>query len=185
MKKTLAKLSYMALGSLLTFIGYHFGNIDSNSADAQEIVKEKPEIVDEIRCRRLVIVGDDDTHRIILGTDDLDRGSIQIFNEEGARRVFLGIMNGSDGGTLEVTGKEFGGLAGALGADDYGGFMSLYNKVSDNPVLDAAITSKGHGSIVVRDAVLEQIDVMGPLGTFTTKQKWRNQRRRTIIYESR
>ena len=184
MKNILTKIGYMALGCLLTLIGYHFGNVDNNRANAQGIVKEKPEIVDEIRCRRLVIVGDDDTHRIILGTDDFDRGSIQIFNEEGARRVFLGTMKGSDGGTLEVTGKELGDVAGVLGTDDYGGFMSLYNKVSNNPVLDAAITSKGHGSIVVRDAVLEQIDVMGPLGTFTTKQKWRNQRRRTI-YEAK
>lgn len=184
MKNILTKIGYMALGCLLTLIGYHFGNVDNNRANAQGIVKEKPEIVDEIRCRRLVIVGDDDTHRIILSTDDLDRGSIQIFNEERARRIFLGIVRNSDGGVLEVTGKEFGSLAGMLGADTNGGFMALFNKVSDNPVLDAAITSKGHGSIVVRDAVLEQIDVMGPSGTFTTKQKWRNQRRRTI-YEAK
>lgn len=61
-----------------------------------------------------------------------------------------------------------------LGADDYGGFMSLYNKVSDNPVLDAAITNKGHGSIVVRDKAGDQLGVMGPLGFYQTKQKWRN-----------
>lgn len=83
MKNILTKVGYTAFGCLLTLIDYHFGNIDNNRANAQGIVKEKPEIVDEIRCRRLVIVGDDDTHPIILGTDDFDRGSIQIFNEKG------------------------------------------------------------------------------------------------------
>ena len=106
---------------LLTVIGYHFGNIDNNSAGAQvATVKGKADIVDVIRCRKLIIVGEDDTLRIKLGTDFFDRGNIQIYNENRARRVFLGIMKNYDGGSLEVTGKESGGLAAGLGVDDNG-----------------------------------------------------------------
>ena len=67
MKTILTKMTYMAIGSLLTLIGYHFGNIDNNSANAQiRVTPQETEIVDEIRCRELVIVGDDDTPRITL-----------------------------------------------------------------------------------------------------------------------
>lgn len=52
--------------------------------------------------------------------------------------------------------------------------MTLYNNVGNKPVFDAAITHNSHGSIVVQDTAGEQIDVMGPLGIFQTKQKWRN-----------
>ena len=57
------------------------------------VVKEKVEIVDEIRCRKLVIVGDDDTPRITLETDFLDRGEILIYNEDGAQRVYLSVSS--------------------------------------------------------------------------------------------
>ena len=173
MKNILTKLGYMAFGCLLTLIGYHFGNVDNNSVDAQGIVKEKAEIVDEIRCRKLVIVGDDDTKRIILETDFRDRGSIGIRNEDGAQRIFLGIRQ-NDSGSLQVSGsKEFGSMAAELGVDDYGGFMALWNKVLDKSVLEAGITSKGHGYIVIRDKAGEQLRVMGPLGIFVTNQKMR------------
>ena len=167
----------MAFGCLLTLIGYHFGNIDNNSVDAQveveHVAEEKAEIVDEIRCRRLVIVGDDDTQPIILDKDSLDRGMIKIYNEDGARRMFLGLFKDYDGGLIEVTGKESGGLASMLGADSNGGFIALFNKLLDKPIVEAAITQKGHGSIVIRDKDWDQLGVMGPLGIFTTKAKTR------------
>ena len=74
----------MAVGSLLTLIGYHFGNIDNNSADAQLVVKKSAPIVDEIRCHKLVIVGDDETQHITLGTDFFNHGKIGIYNENRA-----------------------------------------------------------------------------------------------------
>jgi hypothetical protein len=64
MKNVSTKIAYMVIGSLLTIIGYHFANIDHNAAEAE---KEDP-IVDEIRCRRLVIVDEDDTPHLVLGT---------------------------------------------------------------------------------------------------------------------
>ena len=104
MKKILTKVGYMAFGSLLTLIGYHFGNIDNNSANAQLQFsgQEKEEIVDEIRCRSFVIVGDDDTPRIHLGTNDLDRGAIVVYNEDRANRIFLGIASDIDTGIITI-----------------------------------------------------------------------------------
>ena len=46
MKKVLTKIGYMAFGSLLTLIGYHFGNIDNNSANAQQALEKTDNIVD-------------------------------------------------------------------------------------------------------------------------------------------
>lgn len=173
MKNILTKASYMALGCLLTLIGYHFGNVDNNSANAQE----NAPIVDVIRCRSLVIVGGDNTHRIILGTDRFDRGDIGVYNEEGARRVYLGVAGGIhnvDSGVLEIQAKESGSVSAGLGVDANGGYMALWNKVLDEPVIQASVTGKGHGSIVIRDTAGTQIGVMGPLGFFETRGKTRN-----------
>ena len=165
MKKNLTKLGYMAFGCLLTLIGYHFGNIDSNSANAQEIVKEKPEIVDEIRCRKLVIVGSDGTPRITLGTNLLERGKILIYNEDGAPRILLAVDQ-YDSGLLEVLGRESGGLAASLGVNDYGGFMALFNKVLDKSVLQAGITDKGEGALFTRDKAGYNTGGVGPKGVY-------------------
>ena len=72
MKKFLTKIGYMAFGSLLTIIGYHFGNVDNNSVNAQQPLGTFVEIVDKIRVRQVEIVGNDNSPRIYLGTD-LDR----------------------------------------------------------------------------------------------------------------
>lgn len=139
MKKILTKVGYMAFGCLLTVIGYHFGNIDNNSADAQLVDREKAQIVDEIRCRKLVIVGTDNTPRIILDTNFFNHGNIRIHNKDGTSRVYLGAEDG-DRGVLEIYGKEAVGVAVALSVDDNGGYMALWNKVLDKPVLQTGIT---------------------------------------------
>lgn len=146
----------MAFGSLLTLIGYHFGNIDNNNANAQE----NAPIVDVIRCRSLVIVGDDNTHRIILSTDQFDRGDIGVYNEDGARRVYLGVttFDGVEGGSIDLIAKDSGGVSVALGTDLYGGYMILYNRnaASTRPVVHASITPTGRGVIVLRDKIGQQ-----------------------------
>ena len=172
MKKILTKLGYMAFGSLLTLIGYHLGNIDNNNANAQ-IVITPPEIVDEIRCRKLIIVGDDDSRRITLGTDFLDRGEIEIYNENWAPRVYLGIAN-NDAGLLTILGKGSGGVAAGLGVDANGGYMALWNKVLDKSVLRTGITNKGNGFILLRDKAGYQTDSEGVKGIDTFKEITRN-----------
>ncbi len=57
MKKFLTKIGYMAFGRLLTIIGYHFGNVDNNSVNAQQPLGTFVEIVDKIRVRQVEIGG--------------------------------------------------------------------------------------------------------------------------------
>lgn len=181
MKKILTKIGYMAFGSLLTLIGYYFGSIDNNSANAQESKVVRPylldrtySIVDEVHCRRLVILGDDEGDRITLETDLYDRGMITIYNEKWAERIALRITNNTDSGILEITGKESGGPAASLGVDINGGFMALFNNVNDKTVLQAAITNKGEGFIITRDKVGYQTGAVGPEGASIFKDKTRN-----------
>ena len=169
MKKNLTKLGYMAFGCLLTVIGYHFGNIDNNSVNAQE----NSPIVDEVRCRRLVIVGADNTPRITSGTDSLDCGYIQIYNEDGELRIDLDADELGDYGSIAVLGKESGGVAAMLRADKYGGFMGLWNKVIDKPVLQASITNKGEGMIITRDKTGYQTSLMASPGAHIFEEKRR------------
>ena len=168
MKNILTKVSYMAFGCLLTIIGYHFGNIDNNSANAQEHTP----ILDEVRCRRLVIVGDDNTPRINLGTTFLDSGYIQIYNEDGTR-VFLGV-DLNDSGIVTIQGKDSGGVAARLGVDQYGGYMALWNKVIDKAVLITAINDKGEGCVFTLDKGGYQTGTLGPKEISIIRNKERN-----------
>lgn len=169
MKNILTKIGYMAFGGLLTLIGYHFGNIDNNSADAQVFTIEdpKPEIVDEIRCRKLVIVGNDNTSRIILSAYSaltnyygLDQGGIEIFDKDGASRIFLGVDTMDRGGLL-VKGKESGEAAIV-----YGGSIALFNNTARKAVLQAGIANTAEGFIFTTDKDGETTDVVGPNGGF-------------------
>lgn len=190
MKNIATKLSYMALGGLLTLIGYHYGNIDNNTANAQVAADE---VKDVIRCRKLIIVGKGDggfyglNNRIVLETTDMDRGSISIYNEEGVLpRVSLGVANNVDTGFLKLSGLgnnrsgvELGvGTDGArmtlynsqsdraveLGAGTDGGIMLLYNKVRNSAVFKAGVTMDGRGYAVTLGIDGQQTDGIGPKG---------------------
>ena len=131
----LTKMSYMAFGSLLTLIGYHFGNIDNDSANAQIVITpSETEIIDEIRCRNRIVVGDDDTPRGALGTNDVDRGAIVIYNEDEVRRIFIGVALERDQGMLAMNAKDSSGETTVqLSTDNKGGYTGLWNNVLDTP----------------------------------------------------
>ena len=166
MKKVLTKVGYMVFGCLLTLIGYHFGNVNNNSANAQE----NAPIVDEVWCRKLVIVGNDNTPRVTLGTDQFDYGSISVYSGDEELRVLLGVSD-SDAGGVTLSSKESGGIAVALGVDFNGGYMTLYNKVIDEPILQTGVTNKGEGFILTRDKVGSDTDTIGPSKTFRFREK--------------
>lgn len=122
MKKFLTKIGYMAFGSLLTIVGYHFGNVDNNSVNAQETFQTPVEIVDKLRVRQLEIVGNDNSPRIYLGTD-LDRGQIKFV---------------SDSDTSQIS----------LKATSHGGQIKLHN-VSGKHKISLSLTGDGRGSIMI------------------------------------
>ena len=100
MKNVLTKISYMAFGCLLTLIGYHFGNVDNNSVNAQQpSEKVINNIVDKLRVRQLEVVGNDNTSRIILGTN-LDGTEIRFVNADNTPQMRF--VNKSDGASIVI-----------------------------------------------------------------------------------
>ena len=87
------------MAALLTIIGYHFGNVDNNSVNAQETFQTPVEIVDKLRVRQLEIVGNDNSPRIYLGTD-LDRGQIKFVGDSDISQMSLKAT--SNGGHIEL-----------------------------------------------------------------------------------
>ena len=137
MKNVFTKIGYIVIGSLLTLIGYHFGTVDNNTASAQK----DDAIVDEIQCRRLVVVGNDGTPRIDLGS-----------------RVFDGV----EAGYINIIGA--GKLPSAtMGSDAYGGSIAIFNSDlnQEAAIVQIATTEKGHG-------IVATIDKDGQLDNFVT-----------------
>lgn len=99
MKKVLTKIGYMAFGSLLTLIGYHFGNVDNNTVNAQPSLEKTENIVNRLRVRQLEIVGNDNSPRIYLGTN-LDKGQIVVVDDNDVPHLTL--KTDSEGGSIEV-----------------------------------------------------------------------------------
>ncbi len=185
MKNVSTKIAYMVIGSLLTIIGYHFGNIANNPAEAQE--KADAPIVDEIRCRRLVVVNEDgETVTKIVPTLDGDGtiainnkdgevlvniaptvetsdGSIQTYNKDGKVLVTIGTTETSDG-FIRTYNKD-GELVAGIGSDGYGGHMAIWNNKgfenSPKPIVRIGTTDEGNGVIVTKDADGNETDVLG------------------------
>ena len=55
-----------------------------------------------------------------------------------------------------------------------GGFMALWNKVLDKPVIQASITDKGEGYIFTRDKTGYHTGGAGSPGTHIIQEKGRN-----------
>ena len=179
MKKVFEKVSYMAVGSLLTLLGYHFGNMDNTTANAQVTIERygAGAIEDVLLCRSLVIHGDDNTPRIRLGTDIYDCGEIEIFNEKGERRILLHISQDFrrdvDGGALELSGKGTGSVAAILSVNANGGYLGLHNKRIVHPVIEASVSTDGEGVILTKDRVGSQTGFVGSPRNHTTIEMFR------------
>lgn len=161
MKNVLTKMGYMAIGCLLTLIGYHFGGVENNSVNAQQSSESAANIVDKIRVRQLEIVDDNDTLRVRL-----DRDGIEIFNAMGIARARIFVKE-DGGGAVAMLGPGAAPGAALLDVDENGGRISLWNKFVAKPVLQAIITDKGEGVIVTRDRAGEDTDHLGSTGRHT------------------
>ena len=160
MKNVSTKIAYMVIGSILTLIGYHFGNIENNTAVAQ---RDDP-IVDEIRSRRLVIVGDDDTPRVILGVSPNDSGRVLIGDENRELRLLLSAET-SDGfktGSIIVM-TEDKKVAGVITSDMYGGYMAVHTRdgLVRKALAQMSTTRDGDGYVATRDQTDEIAGTIG------------------------
>lgn len=169
MKNILTKASYMAFGSLLTLIGYYFGNIDNNSVNAQQPSEKVGNVVDKIRVRQLEIVGNDNSPRIYFGTD-LDRGQIkfvsdndtpqislkttdlggkiEIYNKTGIPEVELGFITRDNNAHIRVNGpnKKGGVVIGT--ADDSSGIVIVTSAQEESKGMVVLQILKNHAGVV-------------------------------------
>ena len=145
MKNVLRKIAYMVIGSLLTIIGYHFGNIENNTADAQE--KTDNPIVDEIRCRHLLIVNEDGERVVSITTGDT-AGGIGIYNNEGTEVV--SITTGDTGGGIGIYNNEGTEVVGLAAASHGSGGIELHNK-DKKRVVQLGTYADGRGALVISD----------------------------------
>ena len=142
MKKFLTKVGYMAFGSLLTLIGYHFGDIDNNTVNAQQPSERVANIVDKIRVRQIEIVGSDNNPRIYLGTD-LDKGQIKFVDNDDT--PYISLKTTSQGGQINVN-DNAGKTKFELHVKDHGGNLRLFNSHERSAV---ALSAEKHGGMVV------------------------------------
>ena len=160
MKNVSTKIAYMVIGSLLTLIGYNFGNIETNTATAQK----DDAIVDEIQCRRLVVVGDDDTSRVILGTSPDDAGRVLIGNEKSELCLLLSAetSEGFNTGSIVVM-TEGRKVAGVITSDMYGGYMAVHtrNGLARKALVQMSTTEDGDGFLITRDKTEEMVKTIG------------------------
>ena len=152
MKNVSTKIAYMVIGSLLTIIGYHFGNIDNNAAEAEKedrppmgfrIGAERDDpIADEIRVRRLVIVGEDDTPHIVADTHRV----VEVRKGDNTSRIETAIVIGKKGGQQLLLHPD--GIHRSVPIEIEEGSM-LYKKGDKLPPFDSGDIVKKSGSIVI------------------------------------
>lgn len=103
MKKQVEKLMFIAIGGLIAIIAYSLGNINKDTATAQEDVP----IIDLIRCRKLEVIGKNGKTVASLGTLELELekimgilpgGTLRLFNGDGTQSATLspGVLTLSD-----------------------------------------------------------------------------------------
>lgn len=105
MKKSLEKVMYMGIGTVIALLSFSLGNLHRNTANAQG---EAP-IVDLIRCKQLEIVNADGLNNVILSSNE-QGGSVEVYSEE----LLLGKVRLSiseNGGEVSVHGKNYKDLA--------------------------------------------------------------------------
>lgn len=176
MKNLSTKIAYMVIGSILTIIGYHFGNIENNAADAQGTVATSTEIINKIRVRQIEIVGNDNSPRIYMGTD-LDRGQIKfvgdsdtsqmslkaasnggqikLHNRSGKQKILLGLSD--DRGRIMIVGED-GNNKVVLYEDNHGGGVMVGS--SEYGKSEARLTIEEFGPMVSADSEHGSVDIV-------------------------
>ena len=162
MKKVMERIIPMVVGSLLTIVGYHFGTIDNDSANAQIDIKAEPVLTDgefnTVRCRNLEILDTDSNTRIVL----TDTGQILILDENGEVGMVLTVV---DRKGVVIVGKTDSKSNATLHAGEYGGMMSISNKKGE-VVLQTCVTENGAGLLKIWDKFGDKLGEIGPPGKF-------------------
>ena len=160
MKKVMEKVIFMAVGSLLTIIGYYYGTFDNNSANAQ--LDENPfrsnGVFNAITCRGLAITDANGTRRIILGVGDDNQAGVIIVDEN--KKPQISLVGSDRGGELFKSGERI-----ALNADNGDGsskegMLTLTPEVLEAMLGDSQRSQQGITQSTIVQALSEQIDFL-------------------------
>lgn len=152
------KLTFMALGSILTIAGYLLATLTSDVTAQPKTDKSEPLIVDEIVCRKLRVVDPNDKTRVLInGTYG---GSVFVRNGEGKNVVVIGAVrlhgymkvNHGDGENVVNIGTSIGK-----------GFISLKSRDSKDSYTSISSTSmvishRDKASVVITRGIIELYD---------------------------
>ena len=111
------KLTFMALGSILTIAGYLLATLTSDVTAQSETDKSEPLIVDEIVCRKLRVVDENDKTRVEIGAHFL-AGYMHFKTSDGAKAKISAFKRFYD-----ILGGDTDGLY--MGASSDGGHMKI------------------------------------------------------------
>ena len=150
------KLTFMALGSILTIAGYLLATLTSDVTAQPETDKSEPLIVDEIVCRKLRVVGPRDKTRVEIGPVS-DGGYMDFKTFDGAKAIridaFLRVnamtfWNGDKTGLVMSAGSDGGDLrtfgAGGSGGVSMGGVVAVWDKNGKRPVVIGSSRDGGY-----------------------------------------
>ena len=170
------KLTFMALGSILTIAGYLLATLTSDVTAQPETDKSEPLIVNEIVCRKLRVVNENDKTRVAIGEayggfmnvySHEDKSVLEIatllgggwmnVKDKSGRRALLIDSIGGNGGSVSVWDK--GRLFGSFYANSYGAGLDIYSNkktISNtlpigNPRIVLRASDRGNGFINIWD----------------------------------
>ena len=155
------KLTFMVLGSILTLAGYLLATPTRDVTAQSETDKSEPLIVDEIVCRKLRVVDENDKTRVEIGANFLT-GYMDFKNSDGVKAISIGAVYGlksmtfwnddkdglyigavRDSGFMHVRNSS-GEKAVSIRSDENGGRMSIYgNTDDDEPRVELGIGEYG------------------------------------------
>ena len=139
------KLTFMALGSILTIAGYLLATLTSDVTAQPETDKSEPLIVDEIVCQQLSVVDENNKTCVVIAAV-LNSGFMFINRADGEIGVSITSNDADNGGLVTVFGKSMKGAA-QLTANEYGGMLNITGKTDNKSRVLISINERGHGTI--------------------------------------
>ena len=139
------KLTFMALGSILTIAGYLLATLTSDVTAQSETDKSEPLFVNEIVCRKLRVVDENDKTRVFI-TAYPTSGYISVINADDKGVVSIhGFKGGS--GVMDVSNAAGKDVVSINTDSDGGGYVSVNRADGQNVVRIGEVLNGGGMSV--------------------------------------
>ena len=133
------KLTFMALGSILTIAGYLLATLTSDVTAQSETDKSEPLIVDEIVCRKLRVVDQNDKTGVVIGA------GYMLVHADGKSVVSIGAFKGGLMAVYNADGKSVVNIGEVLNS----GYMSVNRADGEIAVLISPNDADNAGMVTV------------------------------------